>query len=211
MEADGWIEHSTKDGQRLMTYDAEINTKEETIKKGYKNVESVADSGYYQAGNESYELSKDGAVKNEDTGERFDVTKDAFRAKNGTYFAENKSNLSKFGDLFSNSGDAAVVVGTVMLFTGVGTPVGAALVTYGGYASTAGTVIGLVDDANKGKLTTEKVVTKGAMSVIPMGGGKVAKQIGESRIEDVINITTMGADKVIDAMRDTKSGPYREN
>src|SRR5690606_23295510 len=64
----------------------------------------------------------------------------------------------------------------------------------------------LVDEANKGKLTTEKVVTKGVMSVIPMGGGKVAKQIGESRIEDVINVTTMGADKVIDGMRDTKSG-----
>lgn len=194
-----------------MTYDQEVETKEGAIRKGYNNVESVMESGYYNSGGDSYEFRSDGKVINEHTGQRFGVTKDAFRANDGTYFAENKSNLSQFGDLFSNSGDVAVVVGTVMLFTGFGTPVRAALVTYGGYASTAGTIMGVVDDANKGKLTTEKVVTKGVMSVIPMGGGKVSKQIGESRIEDVINVTTMGADKVIDGMRDTKSGPYREN
>lgn len=194
-----------------MTYDQEVDTKEDAIRKGYKNVESVIESGYYNSGGDSYKLKSDGKVINEHTGQPFDVTQEAIRIEDGTYFQENRSTLSQFAEMFTKSGDAAIVVGTVMVLTGVGAPAGASLITYGGYISTAGTAMELVDEANKGKLTTEKVVTKGVMSVIPLGGGKVAKQIGESRIEDVINVTTTGADRVIDGMRDTKSGPYREN
>lgn len=194
-----------------MTYDQEVDTKEDAIRKGYKNVESVIESGYYNSGGDSYELKSDGKVINEHTGQRFDVTQEAFRIEDGTYFQENRSTLSQFAEMFTNSGDAAIVVGTVMVLTGVGAPAGAALITYGGYISTAGTAMELVDEANKGKLTEEKVASKLIMLVIPTGGSKVAKKIGEPKIGDVINITTMGADKVIDAMRETESGPFRKN
>lgn len=190
MSAYGWIEWTTKQGNIQMIYDHEVDTKEDAIKKGYRNVESLMESGYYNSGGDTYDLRSDGKVINEYTGQRFDVTKSAFRIDDGTYFQENRSNLSQFADLFSNSEGIAVV---------------------GGYVSTAGTVMELADDANKVKLTEEKVATKWIMSAIPTGGSKLAKKIGEPKIGEVINITTMGADKGIDVMRDSKSGPYREN
>src|SRR5690606_35869173 len=161
MAANGWIEWTTKQGDKQMTYDQGVDTKEDAIRKGYKNVESVIESGYYNSGGDSYELKSDGKVINEHTGQRFDVTQEAFRIEDGTYFQENRSTLSQFAEMFTKSGDAAIVVGTVMVLTGVGAPAGAALITYGGYISTAGTAMELVDEANKGKLTEEKVVTKG--------------------------------------------------
>lgn len=64
MEGEGWIESYTKDGQAMLTYDKEIDTKKQAIKKGYKNVSSVSESLYYEGRNntESYNLNKDGTV-----------------------------------------------------------------------------------------------------------------------------------------------------
>src|SRR5690606_17058709 len=65
MAANGWIEWTTKQGDKQMTYDQGVDTKEDAIRKGYKNVESVIESGYYNSGGDSYELKSDGKVINE--------------------------------------------------------------------------------------------------------------------------------------------------
>ncbi len=64
MKPDGWIESTTNEGRKMLTYDAEINTKEQAIEKGYKNVQSVSETLYYDNynSNESYTLNKDGSI-----------------------------------------------------------------------------------------------------------------------------------------------------
>jgi hypothetical protein len=121
------------------------------------------------------------------------------------------NSLSELGSLFQNTGDTAVVIGTIMCLTGVGAPFGAGLITYGGYASIAGTAMELKDDHNKGTLTFEKAITKVAMEAIPEVGGAAFKALGSPSAAKVLNVEVIGVDKSIDAMRETKSGPYREN
>lgn len=55
MSADGWIESYTEDGQTMLTYDADVDTKEQAVAKGYKNVREVSESMYYDDGNKSYD------------------------------------------------------------------------------------------------------------------------------------------------------------
>ena len=69
----------------------------------------------------------------------------------------------------------------------------------------------LGNDANNGTLTTEKVLTKGAMMAVPEVGGAAFKALGAPAAGTVLNAATVGADRLTDEMRDAKAGPYRKN
>lgn len=132
MEADGWIESYTKDGQAMLTYDKEINTKEQAIKKGYKNVSSVSESLYYEGRNntESYNLNRDGSVYNNHTESSIDVGFNPIRTGDGVYIAENNP-LKATASGLQNGGDALTYTGLALSVTGAGAPVGGILMSIG--------------------------------------------------------------------------------
>ncbi len=57
----------------------------------------------------------------------------------------------------------------------------------------------------------QKAVTKAAMFFIPKGGNVLFNKLGEPAARELFNIGVMGADHGLDEMRDSKTGPYREN
>ena len=140
MSADGWIESYTEDGQTMLTYDADVDTKEQAVAKGYKNVRGVSESMYYDDGNKSYDLNKDGTVYDINTGAIIDVGFDPIRTAEGYFISENnqmKSVLSGMQDL----GDAISAGGYALTLTGLGAKVGVPLAALGNTISTVGSGI----------------------------------------------------------------------
>lgn len=210
MKADDWVTYTGENGQKQVVYDEEIKSKDQAEAK-YKNVsddfKSGSISGTSPEGSDySYKLNEDGSVV--DAGGA-NVDK-GFTTPQGTYVGENKSALSQLAPVVSNTGDAAVVAGSLMVFTGFGAPIGAGLITYGTYTSVTGTTMGLVDDANKGKPIVEKALIKGALYTIPFAGEAAFARLGAPAASGLFNIEVMGVDKGLDKMRDTKTGPYKE-
>jgi hypothetical protein len=156
----------------------------------------------------TYKLNEGGTVSNKN-GEAVNMDK-GFMTPQGTYVGENRSALSQLAPVLSNTGDAAVVAGAFMVATGVGAPIGAGLITYGGYASTTGTVMDLTNDINNDNLTPEKAVTKTAIWLLPQGGNAAFKSLGVPAAGDLFNIGTIAADRTLDKMRETKTGPYKK-
>jgi len=142
MEADGWIESYTDDGQAMVTYDAEIDTKEQAIKKGYKNISSVNESLYYRGhtDNESYDLNKDGTVYDNNAKSNVDIGFNPIRTGEGVYVAENNG-IKQLGSALQSGGDAATYTGLALSVTGVGAPAGAGFALVGEWANLAGTAI----------------------------------------------------------------------
>ena len=208
---DDWVVYQGQSGQTQVIYDEGVKTRAEAEAK-YNNVSDTFKSGSISGTDQnnagySYRLNEGGTVTDTNT---YATVDKGFTTPNGTYVGENKSALAQLAPVLSNSGDAAVILGAVMVCTGVGAPLGAAMITYGGYASTAGTVMDLTNDANNGNLTVEKVATKGAMMAIPAGGDAAFKALGEPAAAAVINAATIGADRLTDELRDAKAGPYKE-
>lgn len=206
-----WVSYMGQNGQQQVVYDEGVKSRQQAEAK-YKNVTDVFKSGSItgigpQGNSYSYQLNDGGSVRNTNGA---NIEK-GFTTPQGTYVGENKSTLSQLGSVASNSGDVAVVVGTVMVFTGVGAPIGAGLITYGGYLSTAGTLMDLTNDANNGNLTKEKFATKAAMLAIPEVGGAAFKSLGAPTAKNLFNLETIAVDKSLDLMRETKTGPYKEN
>lgn len=144
MEGQGWIESYTNDGQAMLTYDAEVNTKEQAITKGYKNVSTVSESLYYEGvgvnNAESYNLNKDGTVYNNDTKSIMDVGFKPIRTGDGTYIAENNG-YKHLSSALQNGGDLVTYFGLAGCITGVGAPVGSVLMGAGGTMNLIGTGI----------------------------------------------------------------------
>lgn len=140
MSADGWIEHSTRNGDKLVTYDAEINTKEEAIKKGYRNVEAVSEVLHYEGTSGSYTMNKDGTVDNNNTGTNIDVGFNPIRTNDGYYISENNP-LKATASGLQDGGDALTYAGLALSVTGTGAPFGTALMTAGGLMNLGGTTI----------------------------------------------------------------------
>jgi RHS repeat-associated protein len=213
VENDDWVSYTGQSGQQQVIYDAEIKTKEQAEAK-YNNVSDVFKSGSITGtspeggADYSYKLNEGGTVT--DVGAGGTSVETGFTTPQGTYVGENKSTLAQLAPVLQNSGDAAVVVGAILVCTGVGAPLGAGLITYGGYTSLAGTTMELADNANTGTLTGEKVATKLAMELIPAGGNAAFKSLGEPAAGKVVEATTVVVDRAVDAMRDAKAGPYRK-
>ncbi len=208
---DDWVVYQGQSGQTQVIYDEGVKTRAEAEAK-YNNVSDFFKSGSISGTDQnntsySYKLNDGGTVTDTNTNATVET---GFTTPNGTYVGENKSTLSQLAPVLSNSGDAAVILGTVMVCSGVGAPVGAGLITYGGYASTTGTVMDLANDVNNGNLTAEKVATKAAMAAIPEFGNAAFKALGEPAAGAVINSATIGADRFTDELRDAKAGPYKE-
>lgn len=106
-----------------------------------------------------------------------------------------------------------MLIGTALVLTGVGAPLGAALITYGGYVSLTGTSVDLANDAYKGEWSNEKFLTKTVLEILPTSkfGGKFFKYLEAENATEVLNAGTIVADRTLDLFRDTKVGPYREN
>jgi len=211
IENDDWIEYTTRDGKQSITYDAEIRTIEQAEAKGYTGVKQVfSEATATNSGNGDKIEFRKGGTYTVNGSDAINPVDQRYTTESGATINVNQSALSQIAPILSNSGDVAVVAGTLMVLTGVGAPAGAALITYGGYASTAGTALDLVNDANNGTLTTEKVVTKGVMMALPEVGGAGFKALGAPNAGKLLNLQVMGADKTLDAMRETKSGLYRK-
>src|SRR5690606_9957248 len=172
MSADGWIESYTEDGQTMLTYDADIDTKEQAVAKGYKNVRGVSESMYYDDGNKSYDLNKDGTVYDIDTGAIIDVGFDPIRTAEG-YFISEVNGLKSTSTSFQDFGDFVTYIGLGASTTGVGSIIGLPLMAVGGGFSTVGTGIEITYLYSQGK--RKKAITKALMKFLFFGTGKLAK------------------------------------
>src|SRR5690606_41911713 len=177
MSADGWIESYTEDGQTMLTYDADIDTKEQAVAKGYKNVRGVSESMYYDDGNKSYDLNKDGTVYDIDTGAIIDVGFDPIRTAEG-YFISEVNGLKSISTSFQDFGDFVTYIGLGASTTGVGAKIGVPLSAVGGGISTIGTgsEIGCLFSQGRNK----EAITKALTNFLFFGTGKLAKK-GDER------------------------------
>jgi len=212
MAPQDWINFTGKNGQQQIIYDSSIKTKEQAEAAGYKNVKQVfeAGTGTSEKTGEVVNFQKEGKFS-VNGGNTMDTADGGYTTQGGSYIGRNSSTLEQIAPVLSNTGDGAVVIGAAMVLTGVGAPIGAGLITYGGYASTTGTVMDLTNDANNGNLTTEKVVTKVAIAAIPEVGNTAFKALGAPAAGAVINAATVGADHTLDKLREAKVGPYKAN
>ncbi|MCP1995122.1 hypothetical protein L1275_000883 [Flavobacterium sp. HSC-61S13] len=206
-EDPGWIEHSTNKGDKLLTYDAEINTKQEAKDKGYRNVETVSESLSYNgtSGFESYNLNKDGSVSDNLSGSTTDVGFSPMRTGDDYYISENNP-LKSFASGLQNAGDASTYTGLSFSITGVGAPVGAALMAIGGGMSLIGTGIESLFLAGQGQ--EKKAMAKFGISLFFARSGNygikateraIGKGLdkGSTTLINGINLTldkTIGAD-----------------
>ncbi|SHM44246.1 hypothetical protein SAMN05444484_10648 [Flavobacterium chilense] len=213
MQADDWVSYVGHDGQQRVVYDEAVHSRADAEAK-YQNVTDSFKSGSITGtapdGNSgySYQLNENGSVTDLGAG-GINIEK-GFATPQGTYVGENKSTLSQLSSVASNSGSVAVVAGSLMVLTGVGALLGASLIAYGGYVSTAGTVMDLANDANNGNLTAEKVATKVAVVAIPEVGGAAFKALGAPTAGALLNLQTIAVDKSFDMMRDTKTGQSKK-
>jgi len=194
MEGEGWIESYTDDGQAMLTYDADVNTKEQAITKGYKNVSTVSESLYYEGRNntESYNLNKDGTVYNNTTESVMDVGFSPIRTGDGTYIQENNGIKSLSAGL-QTGGDLVTYFGLAGSITGVGAPVGGVLTGAGGIMNLAGTAIESAYLFMQGK-GTESVTKFGVSLFFTYTGAKGVnlsrKAAGEEAVEQGLNHST---------------------
>ena len=210
MGPDDWIEYKTKDGKQSITYDAEIKTVEQAKAKGYTDVKNVfaTNTAVNNKNGDKINL-QEGGTYTVNGSAPINAAEKSYN-EGGADINANNSALSQLSPVLSNSGDVAVIVGAVLVVTGVGAPFGAGFIAYGGYASTAGTIMDLTNDANNGNLTVEKVATKGLMMAVPEVGNAAFKALGEPAAGAVINAAAIGADRFVDELRDTETGPYKK-
>ena len=209
---DYWIVYQGKSGNTQVIYDEEIKTREQAETK-YNNISDFFKSGTLTGIDDNnieytYKLNEGGTVTDVNTSS---IIEKGFITPRGTYIGENKSALAQLAPIVSNSGDAAVFVGAILVITGIGAPLGAGLITYGGYTSVAGTSMDLINDANNGNWSNEKVVTKTALQLLPLGGKQIFSKLGAPAAGELFNVGTTGADRLLDEFREAKVGPYREN
>ncbi len=113
-ESDGWIEYATNKGDKLLTYDAEIHTKQQAIDKGYRNVDTVSESLSYNgtSGFESYNLNEDGLVSDNLSGAITDVGFTPMRTGDGYLISQSrdKEGWTKLGMslMFTRTGKLGV-------------------------------------------------------------------------------------------------------
>ena len=189
MEGEGWIETNAEGTNNTqLTYDSEVNTKEEAIRKGYKNVNSVSEKLYFNDGNsnESYNLNKDGSVTNNNTNSTTDVGFNPIRTSDGTYIAENNG-LKQTSQALQAGGDDFTYLGLAFSITGVSAPVGGVLMSAGGLINFSGTLLEF------GYLISQEKYVEGwsklAVSVFFMGTGKAGeyglqKAYGKKAVEE---------------------------
>lgn len=192
MEGEGWIETNAEGTNNTqLTYDSEVNTKEEAIRKGYKNVNSVSEKLYFNDGNsnESYNLNKDGSVTNNNTNSTTDVGFNPIRTSDGTYISENNG-LKQTSQALQSGGDVATYTGLALAITGVGAPLGSGFAFVGEWTNFAGTLIESGYLISQGK--KREGITKILMSAFFIGTGKVGtwrtqKAAGKEAVENGLN------------------------
>jgi len=201
-----WINWTSRDGTQHITYDDQIKTVEQAQAKGYSNVDQVFESRTAHSETETFDFAKGGNYS-VNGGEMVNAADQNYTTEGGAIIGANYN--FKLSSFLQNTGDAATLIGTGMVLTGVGAPIGAALIAVGGGVSLAGTGLELAEDARNGNWSNEKALTKVGMELIPGAGDKAFKALGEPAAAEVINAATIGADRGLDALRDAEAGPYR--
>ena len=207
MEGEGWIEWTSKKGDKHLTYDSAINTKDEAIKKNYTNVESVFQEGTLYHNNENLDLKSDGTIVNI-SGGTFggDIDDMSFRSSDNRWVSENKGIIDAFGDSLpgglSQIRDAISTAAIPVAILPGGQPVAAVMITVGGGFSTAGTFLDLVNDGFEGKLTFTKSIQK----LLFYGAGTKVKNVTGNNIplETIVNDALTKTDQAVDKIREKK-------
>ena len=208
MSADGWVEWETNKGEKQLTFDSEISTKDEAIKKGYTNVDSVNEILFYQGETESYTLNSDGTVlDNNKTEKSIDVGFNPIRTKDGYFISENNQVKSLDSGL-QNAGDFLTYLGIGASVTGVGAPLGGVLMTVGEEMNIIGTGIESSYLISQGKV--KEGFTKFGISLFFIGtgnlgvkatqkiAGKEAVENGSSKgVETVVGVANTVIEKTI--------------
>ena len=184
MAADGWIESYTEDGQTMLTYDADVDTKEQAVAKGYKNVRGVSESIYYDDGNKSYDLNKDGTVYDINTGAIIDVGFDPIRTAEG-YFISEVNGLKSTSTSFQDFGDFVTYIGLGASISGVGAKVGLPLMAVAGSFNAIGTGIEIAYLYSQGQ--DREATSKLLINLLFMGTGKLAKNAAEKAVGSSLN------------------------
>lgn len=181
MEGEGWIEWSTKKGDKQMTYDSQITTKEEAIKKGYTNVKDVHTGGYYNDDNDNYHLREDGYITQGSGGFIDTHNNETLRSTDGTFFSKNKTGIEQLLEVTGAFGDGLTYIGYGISLSGAGAPIGLGVAGVGGLISELATGGSIIND-----LSNENYV--GAVS--NASGLIISKSIGKAvdkKIQHEIN------------------------
>ena len=214
MAPQDWINYTGKNGQQQIIYDASVKTKEQAEAAGYKNVKQVFEAGIGTSAKTGEVVDfKKGGTFSVNGGKMNDAGDGGVTTASGTYIVENKSTAAQVGPILSNVGDGLTVAGAVASATGIGAVAGGPMMAIGQGLSRTGTAMSLYESATTepGAVTAEKVATTVALEAIPMAGGRAVKALGEPAAAKLIDVGAVGAGRAIDAARETKTGPYRQN
>ena len=206
MGPDGWVEWTSNKGDKHLTYDSEINTKEEAIRKGHTNVNSVSKSGNLYHNNENLDLNEDGTIVNK-SGGTFggDIDDMSFRTSDNVWVSENKGIVDGFGDFLpeglSKVGEVTSTAAVPLSLLPGGQPVSAALLSIGGAFGTAGTSLEMINDLFEGKFSLSKFSQKLGFYMI---GTQVPNITNNGAEEALLNEALGKADSAIDNYRKNK-------
>ncbi|WP_165593164.1 RHS repeat domain-containing protein [Flavobacterium psychrophilum] len=207
-----WINFTGKNGQQQIVYDSSVKTKAQAEAKGYTGVQDVFTSGtgHSEKSGEQF-VFQEGGKFSVNGGKMIDAGEGGVTTASGAYIGENKSTAAVAAPILSNTGDALTVGGAIASATGFGAIAGGPMMAVGQALSRAGTALEICDDINNGTPIGAKVLTKAALEAVPMAGGAAVKALGAPAAANLIDVGAVGAGRAIDAAKETKTGPYREN
>lgn len=156
-----WIKWITSDGQKHLTFDANVTTVQQAIDKGYTNVKNVAASGcFYNTKDvyENYTVDGNGNVTLSN-GSSFNVHNgDTYITSDGTFINKNKTGTEQLLELGSVSGDVLVLIGLVTFQP--------ELVALWGYIGNGSLVGDVANDLNNQGLNKKTALSNGSKIVV---------------------------------------------
>ncbi len=208
MEGEGWVEWESRQGNKHMTYDNEINTVEEAKKKGYSNVSSVMDSFSYSDDKGMHQMRADGNIV-EQGGNVVDLNNnETYRTTDGTFFSKNKTGREQLLAVGGAFGDFITLLGIITLqpeivavgtFIGNGTLAGDIANTFETQGFNESTMI---DGASKVALNRAgHYLGNAGVKASRTVAGEGANKVTESVIQGSIELKTKVGGIIIDEAR----------
>jgi RHS repeat-associated protein len=208
-----WIQWTTRDGKKHITYDANVTTVREATGKGYTNVKNVVASGcFYNTKDiyENYTVDENGNVALSN-GSSFNVHNgDTYTTSDGTFINKNKTGTEQLLELCDASGDALTVLGLATLQP--------ELVALGGLIGNGSLAGEVANDFNNQGINDNTLLKNGAKVGVSLGtqglgdvavgatkkvAGKKfvesgANKISESIIQGTVEMGGKAAEQVVD-------------
>ena len=129
----------------------------------------------------------------------------------GEYGPSMGPSTREFSTGMQDAGDSMTFLGAGFSFSILGAEIGIPMMAIGGNLSLFGTILELGVDANEGKWSTEKALTKITMELFPFAGNKMAAKTGEKAVGRLLEVSTVTLDRALDDAREKKNGPYIVN